>query len=224
VGRCVYVVFAASLFLHLILFWPTVFRPAEPTVTPLVVRFVQTPVVGSETAVAQRSEGEALPRRTVVPNGAGMEAPRGMSSRDVAGLNQVASRKRHPNDGVKADGPDVSPADSAVLSQSIGSIAEDGAAYELRIRRYRFALASAAIRLQQASSTLPVGGHKGRSVVIVHVMPGVAFPDVRIAESSGAHALDERALLLVRHALSEVPVPVQDRQFSIVLPVLFEEM
>lgn len=223
-GRCVYAVFAVSLFLHLILFWPSSFRSAGPSVTPLVVRFVQIPATHLAAAVVQGSEGEAQPWRAMVPNGAGTEASRGVLSRDVPGLSQAASKKKLSNDEVKAGRQGALLAGSVVLSQPTGSTAEDGAASELQIGRYRLALASAAVRLQQASAISLVGGQAGRSVVVVHVMPEGALPDVRIAESSGTGALDESALALVRRAVSLVQAPVADQHFSVVLPVLFEGM
>lgn len=225
-GRCTYVVFAGSLLLHLAVFWPEALPPTGRTVTPLMVRLVPTPVAESDTPLSGRPEGEPPLRRVMTSDDAELAGGRRALPQVVSGSRQAAMERKQgrAGNGAQLGGlkGDSSEADWLVQHAPFVSDSERGNA--VLVGRYRLALAGAAIRLLQASGEAFSGGLEGRSVIIVQVMPGGGFPDVRIEESSGARVLDERALALVRRAVLEVPAPLQGQPFYVVLPVLFEAM
>lgn len=220
-GRCIYAVFAVSLLLHLVAFWPDAVKQAEYPVTPLLVRLVSAP---SEVVPVRESvEEPPADKRAVASN-----SVRGSGERRTLGLQsqQAMVRIAPARTGDVSIGElSMSPSEANARKASPFSSADDESGDARLIGRYRLALAAAAIRLQLGSEeVLVAAGLKGQSVVIVNVIPGVARPDVRIVESSGLRVLDESALALVQRAVLDVPAPLRGRQFSVVLPVLFETM
>lgn len=222
-GRYLYAVFAVSLFLHLLVFWPSAFRPASPAVAPLLVRFVgMPPPISPSSGSAPSPAGEEVPQRGEVLSDGRRIVRRSDPIGGAAGRNQATIvKERH---GAERSAQRPSPGVEGVLVERARSDSEDDVAHEARVGRYRLALAVAAVRLQHASGMGAAAGQQGRAVVVVHVMAGGSLPDVRLAESSGASAMDDSALALVRRAVLHVPPPESGQPFSVTLPLLFEAM
>lgn len=223
-GRCTYVVFAGSLFLHLAVFWPEALPPVERAGMPLSVRLVPAPVAESDTLSSRSPDSESTQRRVVTSNDVEVDGVRRAPPQAASGSRQAEVRMRQARTGsdVQIGGQEGKLHHVESLAHYAHSVPDGADGDAVLVGRYRLALAGAAIRLLQLSGEALAGGPQGRSVVIVQLMPGGGFPDVQIEESSGDYVLDQRALALVRRAVLEVPAPPQGRQFSVVLPVLFE--
>lgn len=221
-----YVIFGASLLLHLVVFWPTPrehFRGDKPA--PLLVNFVEAQTVGAVPSTAVQvaaGNGAAQLGESVVED-------RPQKPVAIVGRTKPGSMRGHKNQHRSAgEGRDSAQEMSSLAAVSsatgLSPLVSDDADEAGRMSRYRVALAAAAVRLQKVAGASGTTGLQGRSVVIVRLRPGVALPEVHLSESSGQPALDEGALGLIRRAASDLPVPARTREFSLALPVLFEAM
>lgn len=146
-------------------------------------------------------------------------------ARTISGQRQVAMVKSRPVVGTEAhvEAPSSFAADT-LAAPPRSKLADDDADEAVWVGAYRLALAVAAVRLQHASERSTASRLQGQSVIVVHFRPGGVLPEIRLSESSGQSVLDEGALDLIRRAVLDVPAPVQNQPFSVVLPVLFETM
>ncbi len=224
-GRFVYAVFALSLVLHVVVFWPAPDAPPlRKRTTPLTVRLT----------------GGATPAMPAV-RGADLEVPEGKGATAAAKARYEHSMSKADLAPVRAltqDGRERGLASSKLVGITVSSgastvepvlpaqavVPDEGGADLVQIGRYRLALAVTAVRLQRASGQSVAGGLEGRALLVVYVRPGAERPEVRLAESSGVGHLDDGALNLMRRAVSQVAVPPQGQPFSVELPVLFEAM
>lgn len=224
-GRYLYAVFAVSLFLHLVLFWPGPQRLVPPVATTFVVRLVDRPAAKDNPEVGEsKPKAEDAQTRGEALEGTGRVAERVVPLQGVSGPRQIAMMEGRPVTGAKASVEPPSPFAADTLAAPVSSKVLDDDEETAWIRRYRLALAIAAVRLQYAPGRGTASRGAGQSVVVVHFRSGGALPEIRLSESSGQSVLDDGALDLIRRAVLEVPAPAQNQPFSVVLPVLFETM
>lgn len=93
------------------------------------------------------------------------------------------------------------------------------------LRSYRVALAHEMrpYKHHHPQSTIDAGW-RGTVEVRVTVRAGGIAQEVRLAKSSGHADLDDAALDMLRHVLPATPVPasLRERDFAVILPVVFE--
>lgn len=201
-----------SLFLHLLVFWPSpAARLSEPNHGALSVRFVENDSrVGKQSELADGAverpseagrERGAIARREVV------------AAQEVRALPAVRPRSRGGHDPISLISSDSSPVGEGVEGERGGLVEAVGA--------YRMALAVVAVRLQHFSRLEGAPALVGRAVVGVRFGVGGAQPDVKLESSSGIAGLDQQAVALIKRALRQVEPP-RGQAFSITLPVLFD--
>lgn len=207
-GRFFYVVFALSLLLHVVVFWPAPdLPPVRKRTTPFTVRLTEgaTPAMP---AARSADLGVSDDKRATAAAKAWNE--QSISNADLAPVRSVTqdgrARGLAPSRSV---GLTVSSGTSRVepVLPSQAVVPDEGGADLVQIGRYRLALAVTAVRLQRASGQSVAGGLEGRALLVVYVRPGAERPEVRLAESSGVGPLDDGALNLMRRAVSQVAVP-----------------
>ena len=118
--------------------------------------------------------------------------------------------------GSETAAQEARPAIASALPPSAGVDAEG-------LRSYRLALARETRRHKRYPARAIEAGWEGTAELRVEVT-GRAAPTLRVTKSSGHPALDEAALEMLRQALpvTPVPVPLQAREFSVDLPIVFE--
>jgi protein TonB len=208
--------FAISIALHVFLLWPAVpvWREAAPT-APL------TASLRPSAAPVAPSVPTALPK----PPTAARPAPPPPLPRVP---DQTTVNTTTPSDltasssfGSEASAtPAAHPAPSAVYSALPPRSGVDAEG----LRSYRLALAREARRHKRYPAKAIAAGWSGTAEVRVSVTPGRGVPVAQLTKSSGHAALDEAALEMLRLAMpaTPVPAPLQERAFSVDLPIVFE--
>lgn len=213
---------AISLVFHVLLLWPAAvswresvpsaplvasLRPSMAPVTP-----VPAPAILSATAPPERVEQKAKPEP---PQPLALPAER-PEPRTTHPLDSTASTLGGSEAQAASPAPDPRPAAASALPPSPGADA-DG------LRSYRLALAREARRHKHYPPRAIEAGWQGTAELRVSVTAGGATA-VRLAKSSGQPVLDEAALEMLRLALpaTPIPAPLQAREFSVDLPIVFE--
>lgn len=211
---------AISLVFHVLLLWPAAvswresapsaplvasIRPAPAPVTP-------APAILPAPAPPEKAEQKAKPEPPQ-PLALPAESP---EPRTIYPLNSTAGSAGGSEAKAEPPAPDPRPAVASALPQSPGLDA-DG------LRSYRLALAREARRHKRYPPRAIEAGWQGTAELRVSVTAGGATA-VQLAKPSGHPALDEAALEMLRLALpaTPIPAPLQAREFSVDLPIVFE--
>ena len=88
---------------------------------------------------------------------------------------------------------------------------------------YRLAVARQARQFKPDSPATRSTGATVEVRVSIHIMPGAAWPVVRLQRSSGRSQFDEAALAMIGQSVRQAPLPaeLQGRRLQLELPVLF---
>ena len=207
-------VVGCSLFLHLLVFWPSpTARFSGPSRGALSVRFMENDSGGGKQS--ELADG-AVERPSVEGRERGAIARRDVgAAREVRepALSSARPRSRGGRDPISLASPESPPVGGGVEGERGGLVGAVGA--------YRMALAVVVVRLQHFSRLEGAPGLVGRAVVGVRFGAGGVLSEVMLESSSGIGGLDQHALALVKRALTQVEPP-RGQAFSITLPVLFE--
>jgi protein TonB len=211
---------AISLVFHVLLLWPAAgswrettptaalvasIRPAPAPVTPAPAIL---PATSSPARVEQKAKPEPPP-----PLALPAERP---ESATASPLDSTAGSAAGSESKAEPPASDPRPAVASALPPGPGADAEG-------LRRYRLALAREAGRHKRYPPRAIEAGWQGTAELRVSATAAGATA-VQLARSSGHPVLDEAALEMLRLALpaTPIPAPLQAREFSVALPIVFE--
>lgn len=209
---------AISLVFHILLLWPAalVWQEATPTM-PLVASLRP-----SSAPVAPAGVPAILPKSTPMETKEhGVKLKPAESFAPVPRKTELDATDPSPSTAAATNGSEAAAqVERPVIASALpprNGVDADG------LRSYRLALARETRRYKRYPARAIEAGWEGTAELRIEVA-GNAAPTVHLTKSSGHRALDEAALEMLRHALpvTPVPAPLQAREFSVDLPIVFE--
>lgn len=189
-------VLSVSLFVHLVVFWPSP-MPQLRSPAPKQILHVQLGqrVAPSESVPAEPlvADGHTAPRSA--PTGSPQSRSIGVPSR----AHREGVQKRSSSSNVVALGADK--------SEEFLPVPDEGAVDPHDLHAYKFALASAALELMSRTAGAGEPVLRGTAVVDIHLEGASTVPLVALADSSGAEIVDVLALQIFRQAVGRVASP-----------------
>lgn len=199
-------------------------RPAEPKESRHEERPVEkrepTPTPRHELVTAKEAPIHASRSPEPAPSTAASVEPVPSTNVSVASGGQIEAPGGRP----------LPPLASAVGSPSAGTPAKtagrgnapDGVSTN-DVSQYRMTLGQAAERIKRYPPLAKEREWEGTVELVLNFRPKVTLPEITLPRSSGYRILDEQALEMIRHAVSETAVPANllGREFSVKVPVVF---
>ncbi|MCK9387863.1 MAG: TonB family protein [Sulfuritalea sp.] len=220
---------AASLAVHLLIFWPASLRVLTkdtPSALQATLRTLQQPPVESTPAKPPR----AVPPAPTVAT----PAPKPVSLRlEQAGPSSVPQALLAPSDAALKSAPVSEPVPVVVskpLAVAPGSIdaslvTEVNATGEAMdgLRGYRLALATQARRFKRYPAQAMASGWVGSAAIRVEVGDDGRPRAATVDRSSGRESLDQAALAMIDAGAlrARLPESLRGKAFAVVLPVVF---
>lgn len=205
-------VISASLFAHLVVFWPSpVPLPSLPA--PRHILHVELAQHGtpSESVVADL---------LVADGNTGSSVPTKSARSESIGIPSRARREDVQKRFSSAE----------LVTRHVGKVKDfvpvfdEGAVDPQALHAYKFALASAALELMPPKARGEEPVLRGTAVVDIHLDGASKIPLVALADSSGAEIVDVLALQMVRRAIGRVAAPTlsEGARGVVRLSVVFE--
>mgnify|MGYP007009322771 CR=1 FL=1 len=205
-------VFSASIFAHLVVFWPSPISPLRSPSPSQIVhvqlgqRAAPSEAVAAELSVADGDIGSSVPTQS--PQSKGTAIP-------STARKEGVQRRSHSSDLVTR---------GVAKEEEFLPVLEEGRVDPKDLQAYKFALASAALELILRTPRVGEPVLRGTTVVDIHLDGASKIPLVALADSSGAEIVDVLALQMVRQAIGRVAAPTlsEGARGVVRLSVVFE--